>query len=87
LYGEGIVGETGRELGAETKLSDSAGNVVLSGAAEALRSKLIQMIGDRHFQVYRRGDSAREAIFTRKVGQTQRGGRPILFDCLETEAA
>jgi len=52
----------------------------LSGAAEALRGKLIQMIGDRHFKLYRRGDSAREAIFTRKVGHTQRGGRPILFD-------
>jgi len=45
-----------------------------------LRSKLIQMIGDKYFQLYRRGDSAKEAIFTRKVGHTQRGGRPILFD-------
>jgi len=69
----------GRELGAETKSMDPAGNIVLSGAAEALRAKLIQMLGDRYFQLYRRG-SAREAIFTRKVGHTQRGGRPILFD-------
>ena len=38
------------------------------------------MIGDRYFQLYRRGESAKEAIFTRKVGHTQRGGRPILFD-------
>src|SRR5438477_9986124 len=80
VCGEGIVDDQGRELGAETKSTDPAGNVVLSGAAEALRSKLIQMIGDRHFQLYRRGDSAREAIFIRKVGHTQRGGRPILFD-------
>jgi ATP-dependent phosphofructokinase / diphosphate-dependent phosphofructokinase len=80
VCGEGIVDEEGNELGAETKSSDPAGNIVLSGAAEALRSKLIQMTGDRHFQLYRRGDSAREAIFTRKVGHTQRGGRPILFD-------
>jgi ATP-dependent phosphofructokinase / diphosphate-dependent phosphofructokinase len=80
VCGEGIVDEHGRELGAETKSTDPAGNVVLSGAAEALRTKLIQMIGDRHFKLYRRGDSAREAIFTRKVGHTQRGGRPILFD-------
>jgi len=78
--GEGIVDEQGRELGAETKSTDPSGNIVLSGAAEALRSKLIQMIGDRYFQLYRRGDSAKEAIFTRKVGHTQRGGRPILFD-------
>src|SRR5438105_682928 len=80
VCGEGIVDEQGRELGAETRSTDPAGNVVLSGAAEALRAKLIQMIGDRYFQLYRRGDSAKEAIFTRKVGHTQRGGRPILFD-------
>ena len=80
VCGEGIVDEQGRELGAETKSTDPSGNVVLSGAAEALRSKLIQMIGDRYFQLYRRGDSAKEAIFIRKVGHTQRGGRPILFD-------
>lgn len=80
VCGEGIVDGQGRELGAETKSTDPAGNIVLSGAAEALRAKLIQMIGDRYFQLYRRGESAREAIFTRKVGHTQRGGRPILFD-------
>jgi 6-phosphofructokinase len=80
VCGEGIVDEQGRELGAETKSSDPAGNISLSGAAEALRAKLLQLIGDRYFQLYRRGDSAREAIFTRKVGHTQRGGRPILFD-------
>jgi hypothetical protein len=80
VCGEGIVDEQGRELGAETKSTDPAGNVVLSGASEALRGRLIQMIGDRYFQLYRRGESAREAIFTRKVGHTQRGGRPILFD-------
>jgi 6-phosphofructokinase 1 len=80
VCGEGIVDEQGRELGAETKSTDPSGNIVLSGAAEALRSKLVQMIGDRYFQLYRRGESAKEAIFTRKVGHTQRGGRPILFD-------
>jgi 6-phosphofructokinase 1 len=80
VCGEGIVDAQGRELGAETKSTDPAGNIVLSGASEALRSKLIQMLGDRYFQLYRRGESAREAIFTRKVGHTQRGGRPILFD-------
>jgi hypothetical protein len=80
VCGEGIVDEQGRELGAETKSTDPSGNIVLSGAAEALRARLIQMIGDRYFQLYRRGESAKEAIFTRKVGHTQRGGRPILFD-------
>src|SRR5262245_44253234 len=72
VCGEGVVDDQGRELGAESKSTDPAGNVVLSGAAEALRAKLIQMIGDRHFKLYRRGDSAREAIFIRKVGHTQR---------------
>ncbi|MGH7789705.1 MAG: 6-phosphofructokinase [Candidatus Binatia bacterium] len=80
VCGEGIVDEQGRELGAETRTSDPAGNVLLTGAGEALRSKLISMIGDRYFQRYRRGQSAREAIFVRKVGHTQRGGRPLLFD-------
>ena len=79
VCGEGIVDEQGRELGAETKTTDPAGNIALSGAAEALRHKMMPMIGDRYFQLYRRGNS-REAIFTRKVGHTQRGGRPILFD-------
>jgi 6-phosphofructokinase 1 len=80
VCGEGIVDEEGRELGAVTKSTDPAGNLVLSGAAEALRDRLRQALGDRYFQQYRRGNSASEAIFTRKVGHTQRGGRPILFD-------
>jgi ATP-dependent phosphofructokinase / diphosphate-dependent phosphofructokinase len=80
VCGEGIVDEQGRELGAKTKTTDPAGNIALTGAAEALRQRFIQMIGDRYFQLYRRANSAREAIFTRKVGHTQRGGRPILFD-------
>jgi len=80
VCGEGIVDSQGRELGAEMKSTDPAGNLQLSGAAEALRAKLVQMIGDTYFKLYRRGETAREAIFTRKVGHTQRGGRPILFD-------
>lgn len=80
VCGEGIVDEQGRELGNETQSTDPAGNLVLSGAAETLRAKLIAMMGDRFFQLYCRGESARESVFTRKVGHTQRGGRPILFD-------
>ena len=80
VCGEGIVDEHGCELGAVSRSVDPAGNVALSGASEALRSKLIERLGDRYFQLYRRGNSAKEAIFTRKVGHTQRGGRPILFD-------
>jgi len=80
ICGEGIVDERGHELGNERKTTDPAGNRLLSGAAEALRSRLIDRMGDAYFQNYRRGESAREAIFTRKVGHTQRGGRPIHFD-------
>ena len=78
VCGEGMVDDQGVELGDESKSTDPAGNVVLSGAAEALRAKIIRALGDGYFQQYRRGSSAREAIFTRKVGHTQRGGRPIL---------
>ena len=80
ICGEGIVDANGSVLGDEKNSTDPAGNMALSGAAEALRSKLIKMLGDRYFQLYRRSETAREAIFTRKVGHTQRGGRPILFD-------
>ena len=80
VCGEGVVDEDGNELGAVSTSMDPAGNVLLSGAAEALRERMIKELGDRYFQLYRRGSSAREAIFTRKVGHTQRGGRPILFD-------
>jgi 6-phosphofructokinase len=80
VCGEGIVDEQGCELGALSQSTDPAGNIALSGAADALRARIIEMLGDRYFQLYRRGASAKEAIFTRKVGHTQRGGRPILFD-------
>ena len=80
VCGEGIVDEKGNELGAELGSSDPAGNMALTGAGDALRAKVIQVIGDGYFQKYRLSNTAKEAIFTRKVGHTQRGGRPILFD-------
>lgn len=80
VCGEGIVDEQGHELGAETASTDPAGNKILSGASEALRELLIKRLGDEYFTSKRRNESARAAIFTRKVGHTQRGGRPIHFD-------
>ncbi|MFO0916695.1 MAG: 6-phosphofructokinase [Planctomycetaceae bacterium] len=80
VCGEGIVDEKGEELGSETASTDPAGNKVLSGAADSLRSILIDRLGDSYFTSKRRNESARAAIFTRKVGHTQRGGRPIHFD-------
>jgi 6-phosphofructokinase 1 len=80
VCGEGIVDEDGRDLGAEVSSTDPAGNLVLSGAAEELRRMLIKALGDDYFTSRRRNESARAAVFTRKIGHTQRGGRPILFD-------
>jgi 6-phosphofructokinase 1 len=80
VCGEGIVDETGHVLGSARKSTDPAGNLMLSGASEALREMLIEKIGDEFFHADGRGETAASAIFTRKVGHTQRGGRPLRFD-------
>jgi 6-phosphofructokinase 1 len=80
VCGEGIVDEKGHELGSEVASTDPAGNQILSGASEALRRTLIHRLGDTYFTSKRRNESAAAAIFTRKVGHTQRGGRPVYFD-------
>ena len=80
VCGEGIVDEKGRELGSEIATSDPSGNKALTGASEALRRLLIGRLGDTYFTSKRRNESADAAIFTRKVGHTQRGGRPVYFD-------
>ena len=81
VCGEGIVDEQGHELGSEMASTDPAGNKTLSGAADAHRDgSLPNALGDTYFTSKRRNESARAAIFTRKVGHTQRGGRPIYFD-------
>lgn len=80
VCGEGIVDAEGQVMADEQKSTDPAGNLRLSGAAEALRRILIDALGDEFFKSFGNNDSAESAIFTRKVGHTQRGGRPILFD-------
>ncbi|MSR59023.1 MAG: 6-phosphofructokinase [Planctomycetaceae bacterium] len=80
VVGEGVVDEQGNQLGAVSKSTDPAGNVVFSGAAEHLKSMLVKSMGNEYFTSKRRNESADSAIFTRKLGHTQRGGRPILFD-------
>ena len=80
VCGEGIVNEAGEELGASQSSTDPAGNLLLSGAADRLRRILVDAIGDEFFRRKNRNDSAEAAIFTRKVGHTQRGGRPLQFD-------
>lgn len=80
VVGEGVRDQSGRQLGAQTKSYDPAGNVVYSGAAEELKRLLAMRFGDEYFGSRRKHESADSAIFTRKVGHTQRGGRPIKFD-------
>ncbi len=77
---EGIVDVHGQILGAVTQSTDPAGNLQYSGAAEAIKRLLVEKIGDSYFTHKRRNESAHAAIFVRKIGHTQRGGRPIQFD-------
>jgi 6-phosphofructokinase 1 len=80
VVGEGMRDASGRQLGATTKSYDPAGNVIYSGAAEELKRLLAARFGDDFFGLRRKHESADSVIFTRKVGHTQRGGRPIKFD-------
>ena len=80
VVGEGVRDSSGHQLGAATKSYDPAGNVVYSGAAEELKRLLALRFGDEYFGNRRKHESADSVIFTRKVGHTQRGGRPIKFD-------
>ncbi len=80
ICGEGIVDESGSVMADAQRSTDPAGNVRLSGAAEALRTILANELGESFFRSMGLGDESSSAIFTRKVGHTQRGGRPILFD-------
>jgi ATP-dependent phosphofructokinase / diphosphate-dependent phosphofructokinase len=80
VLGEGVVDQDGRQLGAATKSYDPAGNIIFNGAAEELKQLLCKRFGDDYFGTRRKHESADSAIFTRKVGHTQRGGFPIKFD-------
>jgi 6-phosphofructokinase len=77
---EGIVDRDGHILGSKIATHDPAGNVQYTGAAEAVKRLLAETIGDAYFTRQRRNESADAAIFVRKIGHTQRGGRPIQFD-------
>ena len=80
VVSEGIVDDQGHALGSRTASKDPAGNVQYTGAASAVKRLLVERIGDAFFTHKRRNESADAAIFVRKVGHTQRGGRPIKFD-------
>jgi len=78
VAGEGVVGEDGQPLGDLAPGLD--GNIKYNGAAEALKIILERRIDADFIRTVRRHEPTKSAIFTRKVGHTQRGGRPILFD-------
>lgn len=86
VIGEGVVDTQGHPLGAKSKSVDPAGNVVFSGAADHLKQVLGDAMGDAYFVSRRRNESSNSAIFTRKLGHTQRGGRPIQFDRFQAAA-
>ncbi len=80
VIGEGITDSEGHLMGDKSRSFDPAGNIIMSGAAEHLKNELATRLGDDFFRSRRRHDTADAAIFTRKVGHTQRGGRPVRFD-------
>lgn len=80
VVGEGVRGVDGKELGAAAPAFDPAGNVKYSGAADAIVGMLEQSLSPELFLETRRFEPGSSALFSRKVGHTQRGGRPILFD-------
>ena len=77
---EGIKDMEGRILGAVSASKDPAGNIQYTGAASAVKRLLVERIGDDFFTRKRRNESADAAVFVRKIGHTQRGGRPVNFD-------
>lgn len=80
VVGEGVRDSEGHPLGAQTKSFDPAGNIIFSGAADVLKKQISERFGDDYFGTRRKHESADSVLFTRKVGHTQRGGRPIKFD-------
>ncbi len=80
VVGEGVRMADGSELGATEKTYDPAGNIRYSGAGDALADLLQGRIQDGLFERIRTGEPTGSAFFTRKIGHTQRGGRPIQFD-------
>ena len=51
-----------------------------NGAADAIGRMLTNALGDNVFGEMRAFESGASSVFIRKIGHTQRGGRPILFD-------
>ncbi|MCX7386010.1 MAG: 6-phosphofructokinase [Planctomycetota bacterium] len=80
VVGEGARNSDGTELGAAKPTFDPAGNVYYSGAADAIGRMLTSSLGEHVFDEMRTHEPLSSSVFIRKIGHTQRGGRPILFD-------
>jgi len=80
VVGEGVRDADGKELGATMPTFDPAGNVRYSGAADAIGEMLSKSLDKKLFTEMQAFESASSPMFNRKIGHTQRGGRPILFD-------
>lgn len=80
VVGEGVRDADGHELGAALPTYDPAGNIRYSGAADAISHLLSKSLGEDLFSEMRTFEPASSNMFNRKIGHTQRGGRPILFD-------
>ena len=80
VVSEGIVDKDGLPYGSVSASKDPSGNIQYTGAAEAIKRLFVQELGNDFFTAKRRNESADAAIFIRKIGHTQRGGRPIMFD-------
>jgi ATP-dependent phosphofructokinase / diphosphate-dependent phosphofructokinase len=80
VCGEGIRDTNGDFLGNARRSSDPAGNQRFAGAAESLKQLLLEEMPHSFLRELGGFSDPDTALFTRKVGHTQRGGRPLSFD-------
>jgi 6-phosphofructokinase len=80
VCGEGIRDCEGIFFGDSHRSSDPAGNQRFAGAAAALKQALLDSMPHAFLRELGGFTDPDTALFTRKVGHTQRGGRPLSFD-------
>ena len=80
VCGEGIRDVEGNFFGDSRRSSDPAGNQRFAGAAASLKQSLLNEIPHSFLRDLGGFSDPDTALFTRKVGHTQRGGRPLSFD-------
>jgi 6-phosphofructokinase len=80
VCGEGIRDAAGNFFGDSRRSTDPAGNQRFAGAAASLKRSLLDEIPHSFLRELGGFTDPDTALFTRKVGHTQRGGRPLAFD-------